>query len=542
MGFLLATSVFFISPLAAQTIGGASELLDQWRGITSEDYLSGAPAGDVNADGREDIFLNSATETRVISGSDGATLFTWLGNFSSCAKAGDVNADGVDDILLGDHSATVGGFYKAGSAYVYSGADGSLLYQWDGQKDYDYLGEITNGVGDLNLDGYADVAIRSAVTSFYGMNGAVQVFSGFDGTRLYYWDWAAAFGSDEFGASIAPIADTNNDGFDDLLIGAPELGPDYAGIAFLYSGRTGAVLRQWEGGGGRDAIGKSVSATGDLDFDGVVDILVGGSGVKVNGVNSGAVFVFSGATGDTIMEFFGAVQAGAFGSSVASGFDMDGDGVEDIVVGSPATNRLNRIGAASVYSGLTGELIRRWSGEELADEFGAKVFGFPDFNQDGYDDILISAIKADDSTGLIDVGYASMYSFHPLLVADVQTMSASLGGSMHLDLDFPDLTANWKYRVLASFSGIGPTQLGTIQVPLTMDWLAADTYRNQYPISTTSTQGFLDPEGKATAQLQFPTTLPPQLIGRSLIFAATANQLGQLPEYSSVAVTLGITP
>jgi hypothetical protein len=100
----------------------------------------------------------------------------------SVAGAGDVNGDGFDDYIVGAQSASPGGLADAGSAYVYSGKDGSLLYQKDGLAAGDKFGTSVGMAGDVNGDGKVDFIVGAPDANSNA--GAAYVYSGADGSLL----------------------------------------------------------------------------------------------------------------------------------------------------------------------------------------------------------------------------------------------------------------------------------------------------------------------------------------------------------------------
>jgi len=114
-------------------------------------------------------------------------------------------------------------------------------------------------------------------------------------------------------------------------------------------------------------------------------------------------------------------------------------------------------------------------------------------------------------------------------------------GPLNLNLDFPNAAAFDEYKVLISGTGTGPAFYG-VAIPLSWDSIAFDSFFGVYPVPATNMQGTLDTSGNASASLAVPAGIPLSLVGSVFYLAAIANQPGQLPEYSSVAVSLTITP
>lgn len=207
----------------------------------------------------------------------------------------------------------------------------------------------------------------------------------------------------QFGIAVAGAGDLNGDGVRDLLVASyAALGDhDYprGARAWAFSGKDGAVLRKFTGMDGTPdstppLAGEgepSVASAGDLDGDGVPDILVGAPLTSPGGLRqAGMACAFSGKDGKVLWTGTGKVAGEQFGRSVAGGSDLDGDGAPDIAVGVPlgAPGGLKGIGAVRLYSGKTGLLLREIRETGLG--AGDRCVVLPgDLDGDGRNDIAV---------------------------------------------------------------------------------------------------------------------------------------------------------
>ncbi|MGH8003201.1 MAG: integrin alpha, partial [Limisphaerales bacterium] len=439
-GLLPFLFFLFWHPVSAQF-----NLLYQRDGAAAGDYLgiSVAGAGDMDGDGKTDFIIGapladpggrgSAGSAFVYSGATGSLLFEKQGDSAgdylgaAVAEAGDVDGDGIADFIIGANGASPGGRIQTGTAYVYSGATGLLLIQIEGVASGDRFGWSVAGAGDVNGDGRTDFIIGAPFADPGGRSnaGSAYLFSGATGSLLFEKNGTAA--RDFFGSSVALAGDVDGDGSTDFIIGAYAAAPggrSYAGSAYLYSGTTGLVIFEKNGTAASDELGFSVAGAGDMDGDGKADFIIGARFASPGGsFRAGSAYVYSGATGSLLFEKNGTAARDFFGSSVALAGDVDGDGKTDVVIGAPGELFSLALGSAYVYSGATGLLLFQKVGPGLGANLGISVDGAGDVNGDGNSDIIISAPYASPG-GLGNAGSVYVYGFTCPIKGDMNADSS----------------------------------------------------------------------------------------------------------------------
>lgn len=335
----------------------------------------GVPEIVVGAPFEQSANLGSIT---VLSGATGLQLYKKDGASSAdllgvaIAAGKDVSGDGVPDFLatsaIGTSTSPANGFIQA-----WSGADGSLLWSRAGVSG-DALGYYLSLVDDITGDGRADVVAGAPYADFGAPNaGQIQVLSGLDGSTVLTVNGTS--GSARLGWSVAGLPDMNADGIPDFLGGAwsdDTMGSN-AGFAAVYSGADGTVIQSWLGSGADQHFGSFVGAIGDVDGDTVADFVVAASDEDVNGlVDAGVAHVFSGSTLAEIDTIDGDDDWTYFSRWMAGG-DLDGDGMSELVVGGYGNDLLGPDGGiVRMYSYGTygGGLQSAWGPDDLLLESG----------------------------------------------------------------------------------------------------------------------------------------------------------------------------
>ena len=266
-----------------------------------------------------------------------------------------------------------------------------------------YFGWAVSELRDVNGDGVTDLVIGE-VNGGSDIRGRVWVYSG--RTHKLLWRRAGRAG-DQNGYAVADAGDVNGDGVPDVISGAPGSGND-PGRAYVYSGATGRTIARLHGHRPGEEFGAAVSSAGDVNGDGVPDLLVGAPGSGAADSPPGRVYVISGSTFRVIRVLSAHRLGDSFGTATASSPDLNGDGVGDLIVGAGDAGP-HRGGAAYVYSGGTGKLLFRIRGERGSNTFGVFfVAGVGDTNGDGVPDIYVGDYGSDNAGA--GGGFAAVYS------------------------------------------------------------------------------------------------------------------------------------
>ena len=282
----------------------------------------------------------------------------------------DLDNDGVCDILIGAPSQAANGLYESGAVYLHSGANGNLLWRFDGPEARIGMGSVLCNPGDTDGDGIGDILISAP--GFRAQQNGVFLYSGADFQLLHHFFLGADGG---FGQSLAAVGDVNQDGLNDFMVGGPDSAANGGGKAYVFAGGSGDLLFTFQTNERVLQYGAAVSVAGDLDQDGYIDFLVGAPITWANGrTRCGSAFVYSRFDSDPIMRVDGNFDWGEFGASVASLGDINQDGYSDFAVGAPKEDSFaNRSGTVYVYSGLDASLLYSFKGKQQGNEFGDTV-------------------------------------------------------------------------------------------------------------------------------------------------------------------------
>ena len=305
---------------------------------------------------------------------------------ASVAACGDVDADGYPDWIVGAPKANANG-PNSGSALVYSGLTGALLHRFDGETAGIELGTSVDGAGDVNGDGHADLIVgapRASSTTL--LSGVVIVYSGADWSEIHRITGAHQFGF--HGQVVAGAGDTDGDGKSDFLIATPYAdanGVD-SGEVTLYSGATGLFIRSHAGDTANAHFGLALDGGADVDGDGRADYVIGAPDDSLGGAGAGQAKVLSGATGLALG--FGTGAAGdRLGAAVALLGDLDANGRSEFAFGAPGAGA----GDGFVLARRDDDTLLFLRTGTTGEAFGSALAGAGDPHGDGSRQVLVGA-------------------------------------------------------------------------------------------------------------------------------------------------------
>lgn len=483
-----------------------------------------AGLGDINGDGLDDIGVASITGTRVVFGSDqgfnrvldvstldGSNGFVFGSGATDIKRVGDINGDSLPDFIVGNAKASPNGLPGAGVSYVIFGngagfpaslspmaLNGNNGFAVVGISAQDRTGRFVSGAGDFNNDGFDDFLIgapnqttdgKAEAGAAYLLLGAgsfppvisladIGVGNGFVFKGSDIQDYA--------GAAVAAIGDLNHDGFDDLAIGAPGKGP--FGVPSNYPGEAYVLF------GGRF---EGVSTVTEADLN-------GNNGMVLRGIRGGVVPI----------EIDQAIWGDLAGTDIDTAGDINGDGIDDVMIGAPHTiinSRRKGVGQAYfVYgstsafparlrlSDLDGSNGFRINGTGTVDYYGVSVAGAGDFNDDGRSDVMSGAS-----------GQGETYVFYGRDTGAARVAPAPDAPAGTLSTGFP----------------VAALSLGTEAAPLVFDERADPTGPNPLPPGTPT-----DPLDPATPGFTAPfprNTAPPARPGDTQVDAPDSGSGGE---------------
>lgn len=464
------------------------------------------------------------------------------------AGPGDVDGDGVPDVLVGTWRDTAGG-NNAGLARVHSGANGLVVtgLEWVGAGTEENLGYAVGAAGDFDLDGVPDLIVGApgAGPPATALPGYARVLSGVDGSVLA--ELVGEGGADGFGWSVDGAGDVNVDGFADVVIGAvgADANGQNSGKVYVCAGPDGTQVHAFVGDDAFESLGLAVAGAGDVDGDGSGDVVAGAPFHGGGGVDRGLVRAFSGASGASLWTATGQDDFEWSGWSVAAAGDVDGDGLGDVLIGAPfalgGAQGLLDVGAARALSGTDGSVLWEAEGDSSQSQFGWSVAGLGDLNGDGVPDLVAGADQA--SQGASTPGAARVLSGAPGgLSFEEHLASLSAGASFGIELDAGVANAGNLYLLLGTASGIDPgLDIDGSHLPLNFDVYTQHSLVNPNSVPLLGSFSLLSGMGKAAPTFNLPSGTNPGLAGLQLHHAFVVfGALGV--EYVSLPVPVNLLP
>jgi len=372
-------------------------VIHEWLGESPGDQFGwiARVIGDVDADGCND-FVTSAP-TRKNGGDNAGRVYVYSGRSGALmwkvdGAPGDQLGSGIEAAgdVNGDGIADViASAPEIDSAYLYSGRDGRTLRTLHGERPGDHFGEHVASVGDMDDDGYADVIIGAPGNNAAGKGaGRAYVYSGKSGRVLLTLTGERS--GDAFGSTVAGYSDARSHF---IVVGAPGAGARKTGRVYVYSGLAAQPRFTIDADSTAVALGYMfVAVLGDVDGDGVPDIFASDWSDGSLGPRTGKTYVHSGRTGQRLYTFSGQTAGEGFGTTHSVAGDVNGDDRDDLIIGSWQYSALAPgAGRAYLYDGRTGKLLRTYTSRIPGETFGFDAVGFGEHDQHGQAELLITA-------------------------------------------------------------------------------------------------------------------------------------------------------
>lgn len=537
---------------AGDTLGQSVSIIGDANGDGFADFMAGA--------WRDDDTGTDAGSVRVVSGKNGQPLYTVFGalpgdhmGFGS-SGAGDFDGDGLADLCAAADEADVNGLLNSGGVWLVSSATGLPAFIIGGDSPGDLYGWATAVAGDVDNDGFADIAVGALLDDAAGLIncGSASVISGRTGSELFRVFGFA--GNDNLGYSVSG-GDIDGDGFDDLIAGAPaaDIGGNQSGSAYAFSGKSQMPILEFHGNSIGDNLARSLGGGSDVDGDGYHDLVVGAEMDDTDGMfENGSVFVVSGRTHAVLFQYSGDDPNDMLGTAVAGTGDVDGDGYGDVLVGSrlETGNGVNS-GTLRLFSGPDFKLTYLLLGDSAGDQIGTSIGFGGDVNADGFPDVIAGATG--DDNGGAGSGSARVYSLVAKGVTHFGSGTPSCFGKQLINTNSVARPGNQDFVVAAypgARNGSGLLLIGPDADPLGNDAFGDGTivYLAFPPLGQPVTVMPSVADGLGALICPIPLPDDASLIGSKVTFQHISQwpdpcgQLGALNISSSIGMTVVVQP